>query len=497
MSDALHQGVQFLKRLSEVSMRSRLAVEYHARHQDGCKGGPYPWQCQAHEAGAKNSEVMICAANQTGKTRTDAAEISVHATGRYPSWWRGRRWDRPVNIIVAGQTNEDLRDIQQKALVGEHGEGRTLDGTGWIPRECFGPHAYRQCGITNVLDYIKVRHVSGGWSHISFKSYQQGWEAFKGREVDLIWLDEEPDDFKIFTECQTRVMTRSGLVLFTNTPLKGMSQIVAHFLEGGIGIAYVPATWDDAPHLSADQKTAYRSRYPEHERDARTKGIPMMGTGLVYNIPDEMILVDSFPLPRHFRRICGVDFGIDHPAAAVWLAYDADADILYLYDCYKEKGQTPLQIAPIIISRGAWIPVAWPHDGMVRDKGSGVPLANQYRKHGVNMLPEPARWSDEMRLGRVPELKGAQSREAGCLELLDRMHSGRFKVIRGPQTEPFMQEKRMIHRKEGQIILKNDDAESAVRYAMMSLQFAISDAELDQSVQTQTVAYDPLASMSL
>lgn len=497
MSNAADQIASLIKAGLDATRQNRLDREYRARAEDQNPGGPYPWQCRFHEATLEHNEVMICAANQTGKTRSAAAHTSIICTGRYPSWWRGRRWERPLRGIVAGQTNEDLRDIQQLALFGEHQEGRDPDGSGWIPKECFGKTAYRQCGISNVIDYMRVRHVSGGWSYISLKSYQQGWEAFKGRECDFIWLDEEPDDFRIFTECQTRVLSRNGLVLFTNTPLKGMSSIVAHFLDGGPKIMYVPATWDDAPHLSEEQKTEFAGRYPEHERDARTKGIPLMGTGLIYNLPDEMILIDAFPIPRHFRRIGGMDFGIDHPFAAGWLAYDADLDIVYLYDCYKERGQTPLQVAPQILSRGSWIPFAWPHDGMIRDKGSGIPLANQFKKAGINMLPEPARWSDDMRIGRVKELRGAQSRMAGHLDLLDRMHTGRFKVFKGHQTEPFMAEKRMLHYKDGQVVMKNDDADSAVRYGVMMLEFAVSLIESELPLQSETAPYDPLASMSI
>lgn len=496
MSEELHEALDLLKQMTETSAKSRLEIEYLARHQDGVKGGPYPWQCDFHDATSNHSEVMACAANQTGKTRTAGAHVAICATGRYPGFWRGRKWDRAINIIVAGQTNEDLRDIQQKALFGEYGEGKEPDGTGWIPKECFGARGFRQCGISNVLDYMRVRHSTGIWSHISMKSYQQGWEAFKGREVDLIWMDEEPDDFRIFTECQTRVLSRDGLILFTNTPLKGMSEIVKHFLDGGPRITHIPATWDDAPHLSSDQKASYASRYPVHERDARTKGIPLMGTGLVYNVPDEMIVVEPFPIPAYFRRIAGMDFGIDHPSAVVWLAHDTDRDILYLYDCHKLAGEVPSHHAQAIKARGSWIPMAWPHDGMIRDKGTGIPLANQFKRHGVNMLPEPARWTDEMRLGRVPEHKGAQSREAGVLEILDRMHSGRFKVVRCPQCEMFLTEKRMLHRKDGLIVAKYDDLESALRYAVMSVSFAVSDVDISGRIQTETARYDPLASMS-
>lgn len=483
-----------LAELKDVQDHNKAETLYCLRAQDGHLGGPYNWQVEFHNKGSEFPERAIIAANQTGKTQSAAAEVNYHLTGRYPPWWRGKRWDHPTSGIVSGQTNEDIRDIQQLALFGNINEEKEPEGNGWVPRDAIVDFSYRHCGINNVLDTVSVKHVSGGNSTCSLKSYEQKAAKFQGRTIDWGWLDEEPDDYGIFTEMETRTLVREGILMFTITPLKGMSEIVSHFLDGIPGTWYVTATWADAPHISPSQAEQMASRYPVHERDTRSKGIPMMGTGLVYNIPDEMICCEPFHhgIPTGFKRICGVDFGIDHPGAAAWLAYDADVDIIYLYDCYKEAGQTPAYHAQAIMSRGKWIPVSWPHDGMARDKGSGVPLMAQYRARGVNMLGEPASWDSEFQ--RRTGMRG-QSREAGSIDLLERMHTGRFKVIRTPATELFLAEKRMLHRKDAQIVPIKDDIESAVRYALMMLRCALSDAEHDMVLPTrQPDDYDPLAS---
>ena len=45
-----------------------------------------------------------------------------------------------------------------------------------------------------------------------------------------MWLDEEvPQD--IYSECVMRTATTRGIVLATFTPLKGISELVRHFLQ--------------------------------------------------------------------------------------------------------------------------------------------------------------------------------------------------------------------------------------------------------------------------
>ncbi len=484
MSQEAAQVLELLEELQKLKSQTRLIGEYGGLASKGSDGGPYDWQAEWHNRGADCPERAIIAGNRTGKTRSAAAEVALHLTGLYPDWWEGRRFDEPTSWIVAGPTNELTRDVCQFALVGAMEPGTKVpDGTGWIPKEHIGNVDFRQCGVQNVIDTVKVKHSSGGWSELAFKSYEQGNIKFQGVSRHGVWLDEEPTDHAIFTECQTRTLDKSGLILFTRTPLFGMSDIVRHFLDGGDGIYYATATWEQSPHLDEAERNRLLKSYPEHERATRAKGTPLLGSGGVYNVPDEEIACDPFPIPAYFRRICGIDFGIDHPAGAAWIAYDADADIVYVTDCYRKSGETAAYHAQAITSRAEWIPVAWPHDGMTRDKGGGKALRDQYEECGVNMLYLSARYEDDK--------GGGQAREPATLDILERMRTGRFKVFR--HLDEWFEEKRMLHRKDGRIVAERDDIESATRYAVMMLRYALTEEDI--AFEPQPFAehnYDPL-----
>jgi hypothetical protein len=81
----------------------------------------YPKQTEFHAAGATHRERLLCAANQSGKTLAGGMECAMHATGRYPNWWKGKRFDRPTIGWIAGTTCETTRDTVQRILVGRPG----------------------------------------------------------------------------------------------------------------------------------------------------------------------------------------------------------------------------------------------------------------------------------------------------------------------------------------------------------------------------------------
>lgn len=376
--------------------------------------------------------------------------MAIHATGLYPEWWEGRRFDGPVSVWTGSESNEASRDIVQKALLGDP------EGTGWLPKENIVKAKSRQAGVPDVIDTIKVKHKSGGISTITLKTYEQGRKKWQGTSKHVIWLDEE-SPMEIFTEALTRTLDVKGLILQTFTPLLGNTDVVQHFVNSGKGIFYQNVTWDDAPHLDAEEKLRLANSYPAWERDARIKGIPMLGSGVVYPISDDDIKVTPFEIPAHWARICGMDFGIDHPAALVWLAWDRDADVLYLYDAYRKSNEVTAIISQAIKDRGAWIPVAWPHDGVNREKGTGIALWKQYRDHGVTMLKYSARYLDDK--------GGRQDIEPAVIDILERMKTGRLKVF--SHLGEWFEEKRMYHRKDGKIVDVKDDLMSATRYAVM------------------------------
>ena len=76
-------------------------------------------------------ERLLMAGNQLGKTVAGGFEAAMHATGLYPAWWMGRRFERPTIAWVAGVTGESTRDNPQRILLGRPGQ----IGTGAIPKD--------------------------------------------------------------------------------------------------------------------------------------------------------------------------------------------------------------------------------------------------------------------------------------------------------------------------------------------------------------------------
>lgn len=195
----------------------------------------YAKHMEFFRVGAVYRERCFMAANRIGKTEgAGGYETALHLTGQYPHWWEGRRWDRPVKAWAAGKTNETTRDIVQTKLFGEvtHGGVKGVDGTGLVLGECIGDITWKQ-GVANLIDTILVKHVSGGWSKLGLKSFQQGRGSFEGTEQDVIWLDEEPP-VEIYNEALIRTATTEGTVYLTYTPLEGLTETVLSFLPNGM-----------------------------------------------------------------------------------------------------------------------------------------------------------------------------------------------------------------------------------------------------------------------
>lgn len=218
-------------------------------------------------------------------------------------------------------------------------------------------------------------------------------------------------------------------------------------------------TIDDAAHFTDAQKKEVMDSYPEYEREARIKGIPVFGSGRVFPVAEDSIVIDPIPIPGHWPQINGLDFGWDHPFAAVNLAWDRDADCIYVTREYAAREETPPVHAAAVKAWGDWIPCAWPHDGLQHVKGSGKSLADQYTAQGITMLPERASFAD-----------GDSGLEAGVSEMLSRMKTGRWKVF--TSCGGWISEFQIYHRKDGVIEKIRDDRLCASRYALMMLRFA-------------------------
>ena len=188
----------------------------------------YPKHMQFLEAGAIHKERCACFGNRTGKTwGLGGYELTLHLMGHYPKWWKGRRFEDPINAIASGVTGKETRDVIQRKLIGPIAD----IGTGLIPGDKIEKMTTKP-GIPDAKDQVWVSHSSGGVSELSLMSFDQGREAFQGTERDVIWLDEEPP-LDVYIECVMRTMTTDGIVMLTFTPLLGISEVVMLFMPEG------------------------------------------------------------------------------------------------------------------------------------------------------------------------------------------------------------------------------------------------------------------------
>jgi phage terminase large subunit-like protein len=196
----------------------------------------YPKHMEFFKAGADYLERLFMAANRIGKTEgAGGYETTLHLTGNYPHWWEGKVFTDPITAWAAGKTNETTRDIVQAKLFGKityESGAKGVDGTGLIPFDCIGKLTWKQ-GVQDLIDTAQIKHVSGEWSTLGLKSYQQGRGSFEGTEQYVIWLDEEPP-LEIYGECLIRTATTKGIIFTTFTPLEGVTEMVQTFLPNGI-----------------------------------------------------------------------------------------------------------------------------------------------------------------------------------------------------------------------------------------------------------------------
>ena len=440
---------------------------------------PYPYQQKFHKTGSEANQRLLMAANRIGKSFSGAAEMSYHLTGLYPDWWEGRRYDNPITAWAGGVSNETTRDIVQYELLGSPDDPDAF-GSGAIPKSKI-IKTERKPGVPNAKSVALIQHVTGGNSSLHFKAYEMGVDKWQGRSVDCIWLDEEPSR-ELYSQAVTRTLDRKGMVYMTFTPESGMTETVASFMNNlQPGQSLTNATWDDASeavtsmkgnsgHLNESVMAQILSSYSPHEREMRRYGRPSIGSGLVFPVQEDKIMIDPMQLEDHWPRIAGIDFGWDHPTAVVWVAWDKDEDELYIYDCYRQSKASPSVHAASIRTRSESVPIAYPHDGNRRDSMGNPGLADQYRSLGCNMMLE--HFTNPPALGQN---KGGNSVEEGLMDMLQYMEDGRFHVFN--TLTDWFEEFRMYHRKGGKVVPFKDDLMSATRYAVLSRRFAVSGSD--------------------
>lgn len=420
---------------------------------------PHPKQLLFHQAGKEAKERLLCGGNRMGKTLAACAEGTLHLTGNYPDSWEGYRYKEPINMWAASVSRQAARDFLQGRYIGDINTGKP----GLIVPSLIINKTY-SAGVSGAIDTVVVQHKSGGVSTLSFKSYDQGREKFQGTEKHIIHLDEEPPR-NIYIECLMRTMaTRPGfhgMVMLVMSPLLGTTEMILHFTHRNENEKrkvelvqdskfYVIGSLEENPYVPPEEKEAFIATLMPHEIEARIKGIPTLGSGLVYPVSESVLTCDPFEIPEYWGRVFALDFGWEHPTAAVFFAHDRDNDMVYAYGEYGASHLTPQHHAIELMKQGAdWMPGVYDPAGKISSQKDGSKLVNLYREAGIRNLSA-----------------ANNSREVGIQTVLQRMQRGKFKIFK--TLNKTLTQLRMYCRHDGIIKDGNDDFMDCIRYGIMS-----------------------------
>jgi phage terminase large subunit-like protein len=448
---------QFLACLNQASEFQNIDDHINFRHYK-----PNEKQLAFHATGLIAKERAFFAGNRCGKTLCTSAEWCMHLTGNYPDWWNGYRYTKPINIWVAGVTNNETFQTLAGYYVGDITKEGFIHSS-LIVRKEPQKHLYF------------IQHASGGLSKIRFKSYEQKADAWQAETLDGVHLDEEPPS-KIYSEAITRTLSTSqdhhGQVTCSLTPLKGVTHFMLQYMdkivvdekgeEGAERVSpgevnnsrvYILASHEESPHITPEESARILAAYPAHEREARTKGIPSMGSGLIYPVHESKLIVSPFAIPDYWPRCFGMDFGW-HNTAVVFMARDPDNQVVYLYGEYLAGHLTPQHHAYHLIKQGAdWMPGAYDIAGESAQQEDGSNLVDLYVKAGIKS------W--------FPAEKGKGSVGMGLMTVLEMMEADKLKIF--STLTKTMVELRMYARDDnGKVKKGNDHLMDAMRYGIVT-----------------------------
>jgi phage terminase large subunit-like protein len=459
MTDDAPDPAKLLKLARQSLTSAELRKKFHMADFFGPEQFYEP-QLKHFAAGTTHHQRLLRGGNQVGKSFACAFEASLHMTGQYPRWWRGKRFNRPTRGWIVGVTAQLTRDGPQRQMVSKQGEF----GTGTIPLAAIAGRPIMVPGGTGAIDTLNVAHetdgVRDGVSTATFKSFEQGAAKMQSESVDWIWIDERCSE-EVYSELLARTTATDGIIALSYTPLKGGGELTYRFLnEYSADRCDTRIEAHHARHISAERRAQMEENYLPHEREARIHGIPQLGIARVFPFAIETLLKNFDPdtdIKSWARWMVGIDFGYGHPFAAALCAWVHDSEEFFVVDGFKmERGEAFYHVKRLAgLCRGLRIPVAWPHDGLQHEKGSGQPLADIYRRLGAPML------------GTHAENKGGgfhvePAIEDNCVH----MKRGCF-TIASHLTE-LAEEVLNYHRDEDyKIVRLRDDLISAARYAFM------------------------------
>lgn len=208
----------------------------------------------------------------------------------------------------------------------------------------------------------------------------------------------------------------------------------------------VTCTWADVPHISAEEQASLLASVPPHQRDSRSKGVPQLGSGAIYPVPESEFTVKDFDIPAHWPRWWALDAAGSGSTAASFFAWDRETDTIYVTAVYKRELAEPSVHAHNVRVRGG----DWQHgvgDVAAVATADGLQYIDIYR-----------------RLGLTIQLAD-KAVESGILDVWQRFSAGTLKVF--ASCGQWFEEFRLYRRDDkGRIVKENDHLMDTTRYGV-------------------------------
>lgn len=214
------------------------------------------------------------------------------------------------------------------------------------------------------------------------------------------------------------------------------------------------AGWDDTDHIEDSEKDRMRATIPAHEIEARSRGIPSVGSGMVYPVLESLFKIEPFEIPEQFKFVAGMDFGWANPTGYLLAAVDTAKRIVYIIHEYLMVEKTPDQhifyMSSTILDRYLrWVPIVHDPAGEQRSQGTGKTLVQMYKESGLI------------------KFYSANNCVEGVQKVLQMLQNGQLKIF--STCNKLLSEMRMYSRDEkGHPKKGNDHLVDCLRYIVMS-----------------------------
>ena len=418
----------------------------------------------------------ILAANRIGKTVSTCYETALHLTGQYPDWWEGKRFDKPITAMVAGESWGQVALVLQAELLGTNDvKLRDSLGTGTLPRDTIRIDTMRSDG-SNCIG-VEIRHTSGANSYLLFANYTQEVRQMQGFKLNLAVFDEQPpDDF--FSEIVTRTATTQGQVLCSFTPLKGLNGLVSKFWNREEGYDFIRVAWSDVPEydpwgepfLLKSTREQLERDYLPHEREARIAGKPIMGQGAVFQLgswPTYTTGDYRFKEMPGLRRVIALDLGLVNDRTVITLMYwHPDEQQAWLHTQIRVKGideANPVNYINHLLRPEVFgTPIVLPADASTagRYTMSSTSIRELFEQYGLNVYPKP--------IMNPPDSQGRQTnhKSYGVNVMRQMLEAGTLQI--NDNCQDFLREAQNYYVDPQGRFSDPDDCIDSARYALIA-----------------------------